>query len=410
MSYPLARIAVLALALHAAAGARADNHEPSMFSFRGFGTLGIVHSNEDRSDFTSTPSKPNGAGYSRAWSAEVDSLIAAQVTARFTPKISAVVQVVSEQNHDGSYRPHLEWANIRFQVTPEFFIRAGRTVLPVLMVTDSRKVGFANPWVRPPVEVYALVPVTSNDGVDATYRMTLATATNTLQLTAGRTDTKYPGATSQVRELAVLVDTFEQGPLTARIVYGRARVTLASLDPLLDGFRQFGPEGVAIAEKYSLHDRLVNFYGVGASYDPGPGFLMAEWVGIKGDSILGRKSAWYVSGGYRFGKITPYLTYARANSDNLSDPGLTVTALPPAFAGPAMGLNAALNSALSGKVVQNTVSVGARWDVRRDVAFKVQLDHTRIGAGSTGEFRNIQPGLQPGGRVNVISAVVDFTF
>ena len=110
MSHRLIHVALLTIALHAA-GARAQEAETPLFSFNGFGTLGVAHSSEDKADFTSSIFKPNGAGYSHAWSADVDSLIGRQVTANFTPKLSAVLQVISEQNYDNSYRPHVEWAN-----------------------------------------------------------------------------------------------------------------------------------------------------------------------------------------------------------------------------------------------------------------------------------------------------------
>lgn len=207
-------LALVALALYAT-GARADDSDTSMFSLGGFGTLGVVHSSEDRADFTGSLFKPSGAGHTRAWSADVDSLIAAQATARFTPKLSAVLQVVSEQDYEGTYRPHVEWANVKYQFTPEFSARIGRTVLPIYMVADSRKVNFANPWVRPPTHIYAMVPITSNDGVDASLRVPVGPAINTIQLTAGRSDSKFPdsrglasgSATAEARHLPLVSTT-----------------------------------------------------------------------------------------------------------------------------------------------------------------------------------------------------------
>ena len=122
MSQPLVRAALLAVALHAPGG-HAEEVEPSMFSFSGFGTFGAVHSSENKADFTSSLFKPDGAGHGHDWSADVDSLIAAQVTANFTPQLSAVLQVVSEQNYDNTYRPHVEWANIKYQFSPDFETR-----------------------------------------------------------------------------------------------------------------------------------------------------------------------------------------------------------------------------------------------------------------------------------------------
>lgn len=131
--------------------------DPSIFAFNGFGTLGVAHSNEGQADFVSGSLKPKGAGYSDDWSLAVDSRIAGQITANFTPTLSAVVKGIVEQNYDNSYSPRTEWANIKYQFTPDFDVRVGRTVLPIFLVSDYRKVGYVNPWVRPPVELYVLI-------------------------------------------------------------------------------------------------------------------------------------------------------------------------------------------------------------------------------------------------------------
>src|SRR5580693_539910 len=163
---------------------------PSMFSFNGFGTLGVVHSSEHDADFTSTIFKPNGAGYTHDWSPDVDSLIGAQVIANFTPQLSAMLQVISQQNYDDTYTPHVEWANLKYELTPEASIRVGRIVLASFLVSDTRNVGYANPWVRPPVEVYSLVPIDSSDGVDASYRLNWGQLVQTFVGTYGATSSK----------------------------------------------------------------------------------------------------------------------------------------------------------------------------------------------------------------------------
>src|SRR5580698_1612797 len=175
-----------------AAAAAADEPASPMFSIGGFGTFGVVHSDQDKADYTSAPEESVGAGHTHRWSAAVDSLFGAQVAANLTPKISAVLQVISQQNYDDTFRPHVEWANLKYQITPDFSMRIGRTALGVFLLTDSLNVGFANPWVRPPLEIYNLVSITSNDGIDASYRLEFGKASNTLQVAAGRADYKYP--------------------------------------------------------------------------------------------------------------------------------------------------------------------------------------------------------------------------
>jgi hypothetical protein len=413
--HKLTHIVLLAMAL-SAAGARAEDPATPIFSYSGFGTVGLVHSSEDKADFTSSLFKPNGPGHSHDWSADVDSLIAAQVTANLTPELSAVLQVVSEQNYDDTYQPHVEWADLKYQLTPDLSVRGGRSVLPIFMVSEFRKVGYANPWVRPPVEVYGMVPVTSNDGVDLSYRAQFGAATSTFQIAAGQSDSKLPDATAgtltaKARDILILTDTFEHGFATVRLAYLQLNLTIPELAPLIGAFRQFGPQGMAIADRYEVNDNPVTVLNIGASYNPGSWFVTGEWSTLDSDSkLIGEKSAWYVSGGHRFGRFTPYLTYAQAKADTLSDPGLDLSAVPPDLAGSAAQLNGALNSFLSTHVVQNTVSVGGRWELTRNAAFKLQYDHTRVGAGSSGVLRNPQPGFELGGKVDVFSVAMDFVF
>lgn len=390
----------------------ADAADTPDFSFNGFGTLGLVHSSEQQADFTSIFFKPDGAGHSDDWSADVDSLLGAQVTTNLTSKLVAVVQIIAEENYDDTYRPHVEWANIKYEFTPDFSVRVGRTVLPTALLSDTRKVGYTYPWVRPPQETYRLVPLTHSDGVDVSYRLHSGELTNTVQVGVGRHDADLPndGGSIEARHLRVISNTTEFGSFTGHIAYLRSRATVTALSrTLFDVFRQFGPQGVALADKYDLNDATVSLIGFGANYDPGQWFVTGEWGHLKSRSFIGG-TAWHVSGGYRFGQLMPYVTYAQALGGKLSDPGLDVSTLPPFLAEPALALNAGLNSMLSSNSVQTTVSLGGRWDFIKNGSLKLQFDHMRLGAGSTGVLTNTQPGFQLGGQANIFSATFDFVF
>ena len=158
-------------------------------------------------------------------------------------------------------------------------------------------------------------------------------------------------------------------------------------------------------------DRKVNFVGIGASYDPGQWFVMGEAAKFDTHSIVGAKKAWYASGGYRFGKLTPYVTYARIKADsNTSDPGLSLAGLPPQAIPTAVFLNQTLNAQLNLLPQQSTASLGLRWDFLKNAALKLQYDRVDLDPGSRGTFGNVQPDFQPGGRVQLYSAAVDFVF
>jgi hypothetical protein len=405
-------VAFLIIAMFSPLGAYAAGGDtsPSIFSFSAFGTLGVVHSSEDRADFTASPLAPDGPGFSDAWSPYVDSRLGAQVVARFTPQLSAMLQVISEQRYNDTYTPHVEWANITYQPVPELSLRFGRIVLPTFLISDSRKVGYANPWVRPPVEVYSLSPIFNSDGADVSYKVHLGELVNTVVGTYGQTSFGYPQAGQfSVKRLRVIADTVEYGAATLHIAYQASSYTYSAADPLFDAFRQFGPQGIALANKYNLDDKPAQVITAGALYDPGKWFATGEWGQRNLNSAAGQASAWYLSGGYRVKKFTPYLTYARSKADsNTSDPGLSLSGLPPNLAGAAAGLNAGLNSFLGTLAAQKTISLGSRWDVMKNVDLKVQYDHINLGAGSAGTLINVQPDFQRGSTLNVASIAIDF--
>ena len=415
-AHPL-RIAIALIAVASAwyridTAAAADDTGPSMFSFNAFGTLGVVHSSEDNADFTSSTFKPNGAGYSHDWSADVDSRIGAQVTANITPRLSAVLQLIVEQNYANSYRPEVEWANIKYQFTPEFSVRVGRIELPLFLVSDARRVGYVNPWVRPPGEVYNIVPIDNNDGIDVSYRMHMGEVTSTLAALYGRTyHVDFPaGSSIDVRDLRGLFSRSEYGAALFNLSYVAGHINLSPVIPLWGDFRELGPAGEAIADRYDLDDKLATIVSAGASYDPGKWFAMAEWTEFDGRSFLGVDTGWYVSGGYRIARFTPYLTYSAITVASTSAPGLNAAAFPAGEAATVLALNGGLNELLALRPIQRTISAGTRWDFAKSFDFKLQFDHERLGHGSSGTLINVQPGFQPGGTVNLCSAAIDFVF
>jgi len=324
------------------------------------------------------------------------------------------VQVICEQNADGTFRPHVEWANIKYDLTPDATIRVGRIVLPTYLQSDSIKVGYVTPWVRPPVELYNMWPVTHNDGADASYRIHFGNFTNTVVGTYGKTGLDVPGGNSLESHKGWLVgDWLEYGAATLHAGYQESTISLtgSAFDSLFDALRQFGPQGIALADRYDVNYKLARDLAVGAEYNPSNWFVMGEWGKRGSDSLIGVSTAWYVSAGYRVADFTPYVTYADLLADsNRSDPGLSAAAFPTYLAGAVTSLDAGLNAVLATLAVQNTISAGTRWDFMKDVNVKVQFDHTRLGAGSTGLLVNAQPGLRPGSTFNLFSVVVDFVF
>lgn len=394
----------------AAAAETEDPKTPSLdrpvLTFSGFGTVGLAHSSEKKADYTSSLFKPRGAGYTRDWSFDVDSRVGAQLDVSPTPQLSAVLQILAEQRYDGSYKPSVEWANVKYRFTPDFDVRVGRIVLPGFMLSEYRKVGYAMPWVRPPGDVYQMFEITNSDGIDLSYRARIGEATNTLHGYFGRKDirTVFEGNISEARKLFGVTNTMDFGTASVRLGYYRGQLSMPSAAPLFDAFRLFGPRGSQIADRYELTDKPYRLVSVGANYDPGTWFLMGEIARQKTNSWLGDRTGWYVSSGVRFNQFTPYVIISQVRPTSpTSDPGV---------ASPfASEINLYLNLLLRGFAAdQKTVAIGGRWDIARNTALKLQYDRIDIRSGSLGTMANIQPGYVSGGKVNIVSIALDFVF
>lgn len=418
--------ALISMMLYAVSVQAEDTGLPA-FSFSGFGTLGLLHSSENKADFVGNFSQPNGAGYTSQWSANVDSRIGAQATVNIDDNFSAVVQIVSQHQYNNTYMPKIEWANVKYQFTPEFSVRAGRTLLATFMVSDTRLVSYTNHWIRPPLEIYGMLPVTNKDGIDAIYQFHVADVTNSVQASYGQTTLKLPyGGEVKGNPIFDFNDTLEYVNGTVHLGYTSLRgdVHSPSLDALFNGFTQFGntasalpglqasgAQALSLTNKYQLIRFPYSVFTLGAKYDSGTWLLMGEWADAKSSAAISNATAWYATGGYRFGRYTPYLTFAQLKVNKLSEPGISTAGLPAPLASTALGLNAGLSTVINGYAVsQNTVSAGISWDFTRNAAFKLQYDRLSLGSGSTGWLSNIQPGFPLGGKVNVFSATVDFVF
>lgn len=391
--------------------ANVDEDAPR-WTFGGFGTLGVARSNGDQADFTANYLSPGAVGYSRQWSATVDSRAGVQAGMHFNRGWSAVVQLVVERTLRNGYAPAVEWAYVQYRATPDLSLRAGRITLPLFLAGDYRKAGYALPWVRPPVELYGAIPLSSSDGADLSYRWQTGAANHVTQFFYGRTDIPAtPDVRAQAHGLTGVSHTATAGALTLRASVLRADLSVDLARPLFDGLRQFDGQGEALADQYALDPKHAYVATLGFNYDPGRWFAMGEIARMNAHSYLGDKTAAYLSAGYRYRDLTPYVIYAvsRPNVPN-SVAGLDLAGQPAQRMAAGAQLNGGLNQLLAAIARQNTVSAGARWDFHAGYALKLQYDRILPQYGSSGTFINVQPGFRAGQPVSLFSAAVDFVF
>jgi hypothetical protein len=360
--------------LASATSAHAFDFDPNVFSFNGFGTIGAVYSSEDQAVYAGPGLKTTGAGYQDQISMDVDSRLGLQAIAKFSERLTATVQLVSEENVHGDYAPQIEWANLKYSFTPDFDVRVGRRAMPSYLFSDTRKVGYAITWARTPYEVYNLLPISNTDGVDTSYKFHLGSATNTVQLIFGenRIDAGN-GLIVKAKDVWGVFDTFEMDSLTLKVAYQ-------------DQDMYFG--------SYKNPAAPVKFIALGASYDTGKWFATTEWArrDIDGGLADGVIKAWYVSGGVRIGNVTPYGIVADSTPEQA-----------PLF---------------GNSTEQRSYAVGARWDFMRNFNLKAEYQLLDMPKDSQGllivpsDPATMMPltDYRPGGSVNLVSVSINFVF
>lgn len=386
----------------------AEPEAESTVSLRGFGTLGLTHNNTGGAEFRRDIIQPQGVA--DGWSGNVDSRIGLQVNVRLTTEIEGVVQAVSNYSHAGNYSPELTWAFVSYAPDPDLKARVGRLGWDAYQLADSRNVGYAYLWVRPPVDYFGPLQISYIDGADTVLTHALGGGIASVKLYAGQARQKIPSPTdidydlNRTRIFGANLD-YRKGDWQLRTGYATLQIDneLPEFVPLLAALRGTGsPTAAALAADLSLADKTVEILSAGVIYENGPWqtHLMFNRQ-ISNTLALPRKDSGYFLLGYRSGQWTPYVTLAGARSQAAPQRGTGFPTPNP--------LDTAVSTALAAaQSRQHTLSLGVRYDFMRNAALKAQVDRIRVQDNATFLWSNVQPGWN--GRATVFSLALDFIF
>jgi hypothetical protein len=403
------RFPLVALAVAAALPSLASAVD---FSYSGFSTAGYAQSDTDDAS-VGYAAQPGGIDSSG--DVTTDSKIGVQVSARFNDLISATVQGVAYADMTGDWEPHLDWAYLRLQAMRNLSFRAGYLRAPTFMYSDSVFVGYANVWVRPPLEVYNLSPVYQMRGFDATWRTTVGPVQLTLNPYYGDGEVDIPNGTIDVPSWAGLAATAEYNSFQVRAGYSEVKLGYdqeSQLAPVINALRaipsSFCGACSTLSSRLDIDGTIIHNLNIGAQFDDGKNFVAAEIGQSRTDNyLIVAKTGAYATYGRRFGNIMPYATYAqlRRDTETHSD------AIP--AVGPLAPLSLAVNGVLAaGAGDQDSYSVGVRYElpafsVLKGSLVKLQLDHIDT-KDTNGMLNAVQPGFD--GTLNMLSASFDFIF
>ena len=379
----------------------------------GFGTLGALRTNTDHAEVTRDQSQQHGA--KTDLSLKQDSLIGIQAYYKANESLEFVAQGVSRYGPRGDFRPELMSAYGQYAATPNLSLRAGRIGMEFYMLADSRLVGYSYLTVRPPREIFTALPFQYVDGADFTAIAPVGDGVLKGRLFLGQSGEEAPVADELLNlrgnPIAGAYAEYQTGNWQWRVTYAQIEFKhelpdeVAALRAGLNQASRFDFPGAAeAAESISLTNTVSRFYSLGAVYDRGPLQVQGMLAQIRHESAIYQDSlAAYLIAGYRIGQFTPFagIATSRSTADSVSS-GLPAA---PQFA----PLNAGLDGAIARTHTdQTTYTLGVRWDFRRDMALKAQVDMVRGARDSIYLYPTHDADFN--GKLNVYSLALDFVF
>ncbi|WP_374591660.1 hypothetical protein [Aquabacterium sp.] len=395
--------ATLAVALSAPLmPAQAAPREPgSPFFVDAFGTFGLAVADRDQPRYRTDQIYTDGIGSTPT--AKIDSRAGLQLGGSLGPRVEVNVQGLLANNQNDATRLEVSWAYAQIELDPAWFLKLGRYRTPWFLYSDTLDVGYAYPWVRPPVELYTTAATFhSDDGLLLQYRRPLDNARLQIDFHAGRTSGDvYARSTHsshvQLHQMGVAA-TYSRDSTDwfATVVHSKDFVRSATLGQLADHCAALG--GNAPCGDYSLDGVHATQYGLGVRRDDGRWMLAGEVArNFPGNRLNEQSLAYYLSGGYHLGNVLPYVTYSALR--NLGPASET-------------RFDAYLNSAFTARQAsqpeQRTWSLGARWDARPGLALKAQFDNVHPDSPSPGTFSSPLPANAHS--ANVFSLTLDWTY
>ncbi|MCM2678844.1 porin [Echinimonas agarilytica] len=263
-----------------------------------------------------------------------DSMAALQVSFDINSKAQAVVQIVARGEDD--WDPEFEWAYVSYQFDNGVTARGGRLRAPVFMLSDYLEVGYAYSFARPSVEVYESLPISTLDGFDLRIPVALGDTTLTFQPFVGETTIEADNLENDtdVDNILGLAVELDWSDFNFRTSYATSELKEESESSIVDG-----ADGT--------------FLGFGAGWDNGDWVVMGEWTRIEVDGLYPDTDSYYVSAGYRYNDLTPYVMVSGLESQDDDERAI-----------PIPGIRS------SADIERMSYSLGLRWDFAAGMAVK----------------------------------------
>jgi len=287
----------------------------------------------------------------------------------FTHQSRAGIQFNSKINEDfefsltllmegsDNYTARADWFYATYAANEDNHFRFGRLKVPFFMVSNYIDIGHAYPWVTPPKEVYSTNLIHSTDGIEYVYETLTDGGTNLLfELyfgTSKNEDILSPAVIGDDKINPIIAATGVPQYSTGDEVFFDADNMIGFEALISKGgftFRTGYYQAVIDAKDFAISGEKTAIASVGLIVDWHHFILYSEYIdrnsSDKADVLFADQTASYVTLGYRFSHILPYVTSAKIDS----------------------GKNESVHA-----LRQTSVTVGFRYEINDSTDFKFEV-------------------------------------
>ncbi len=311
----------------------------------GYGTVGGSFSDNGSYQYIHDVTEFKGA--SNHFDSGLDSRLGVQAVVDFGSGFSFTAQEVLRQRGNDALSPGTEWLFVQYLPTPSLSFRVGRFADDLFLMSDVLNVGYASPWFEAPNVVYGAGLFRFIDGGqfigrtsmgDVSLKLDAAFGTNQAMIDAGGVL-----ETINAKNVSNIAVSLEYESLTFRLSRNVSQAPFVL------------PLSPTFVISTVTHDE---FDSAGFQYDDGKALVLSEFVRRKQNDVPvldepeAQFKSWYVAAGWRFGALTPLVTYGAVNPQR---------------------------SLVSPAGTFNSFAASIRYDVARNIALKAQLSNAAAG-------------------------------
>ena len=309
-----------------------------------------------------------------------ETMLGLQIDARLTDQIVFTTQLLADRDPD-NYSLQADWIYAKYSFNKTTNLKVGRLRTPIFMFSDFIEVGLTYPWIRPPTEVYGLIPLNVFNGLDFVMNIPVSDYNLHLQGVYGNTqlDTTLLSLSGDAT-----ISTYDSGGVNVMLTTDnhifRVGYVVSKLDIFDNGVALFQQFGVLALSPQIIEGADLDFIAIGSDLKFGNVNIVMEH-GIRKIShtaINQEQSGSYVMVQYSLDRLHPHVTYAIADSIGVSS------------------INAE----------QNSVTIGAKYELSFNTVLKIDYIRIKLLNGTQGFFLT----LPDEDSANIVSVALDLVF